>query len=234
MDKQTKGGSGELLRALKEALEEKKLQIQKGVLLWAANNLPRYPWRQFGKTPYEVLIGEVWLKETNSIVAVRIYHRFLERFISIRALVEAREDDLANVLSSFHLEQHSQRIRVLSESLLRQGKGGMPRDSESFLKASGLEHHSIRAIMCFGYNLPVAVIDSNAVRMLSRLFSHTLPPRPAQGLLQAVGESLLPDNNPQCYNCGLLDLAELICRYEDPLCTQCPVGKVCDYAGSSS
>ena len=59
MGRQTRVSSGEPLYALRKALEEKRLQIQEGVLSWATSNLPRYPWRQSGKTPYEVLIGEL-------------------------------------------------------------------------------------------------------------------------------------------------------------------------------
>lgn len=191
MEKQSRTGSGESLQALREALREKRDRIQKDILSWAANNLPRYPWRQPGRTPYEVLIGEVCLRETAPVVAVRAYHRFLQHFISIRDLAEAREDDLIDILSISHLQQYAHRIRALAENLLKAGKGHLPGDSESFARVCGLEYHSVKAIMCFGYGFSTAVIDSNAVRMLSRLFGDTLPSRPAPGLLQAIGESLL-------------------------------------------
>jgi len=123
---------------------------------------------------------------------------------------------------------------MMVKSLLKEGKGDLTRDSESFSRASGLEHHRIRAILCFGYGLPIAIIDANVSRMLSRLFSNTLPSRPAQGLLQAIGENLLPYGNFQCYNSGLLELAEVVCQDEVPQCPRCPVGDVCDYAEALS
>ena len=233
MSRQTRASSGEPLYALGETLDEKRLQIQEGVLSWAMSNLPRYPWRQAGKTPYEVLIGELWLKETSSVVATRVYQDFVQHFLSIESLAEAREDDITVVLSSFGLRQYAQHIRIMVDSLLKEGRGDLPRDSESFVRASRLENHRVMTILCFGYGLPVAVIDANVARMLSRLFGDSLPSRPAQGLLQAIGESLLPYRSPQHYNRGLLDLAEIVCRDEDPTCTRCPVKEVCDYIGNS-
>ena len=234
MVRQNEVESGRLLHALTEALEVRRRQIQEGVLSWTTNNLPRYPWRQSGRTPYEALIGEVCLKETSSGIAVPVYQHFVQRFLSIKAVAEAGEDDLTDILSSFGIRQYAQRIKMMVKSLLKEGKGDLPRDSESFARASGLEHHRIRAILCFGYGLPIAVIDANVSRMLSRLFSNTLPSRPAQGLIQTIGENLLPYGNFQCYNSGLLELAEVVCQDEIPQCPRCPVGDVCDYAEALS
>ena len=223
-------GSGEPFHTLREALEGRRQHIQEGILLWATNNLPRYPWRQSGRTPYEVLIGEAWLKQTSSSVAVRVYQRFVQKFLSVKALSEAEEDNVTDICHSFGLGRSAEYIKMMVQRLLKEGKGCLPSDSESFAKTSGLEHHHIRAIFCFGYGMPIAIVDDNVARMLSRLFRYTLPSPPAPGLLQAIGDNLLPFGNPQCYNCGLLDLAELICRDKHPLCQQCPVDGLCDYA----
>ncbi len=83
--------------------------------------------------------------------------------------------------------------------------------------------------MCFGYGLPVAVVDSNAARMLSRLFGDSLPSQPSQGLLRAIAEVLAPGIEIETYNRGFLDLSESICTDKEPLCERCPVSQVCDY-----
>ncbi len=229
MDKRSVVPRVEPLDALLEAQQRKKPRIQKGVLLWAVSRHSHYPWREPGKTPYEVLIGEVWLGQTTPILAVCLYDCLIEHFHSLRDLAEATEADLTNILSEFRVQEHEQHFKALAEAVFKEGKGDMPKGFEQFFQALGLDYHSIRAVMCFGYGLPVAVIDSKVVRMLSRIFAKTLPSRPDQGLLNALGQSLLAESNPQQYNWGLLDLAELTCRRVEPLCTQCPVGEVCDY-----
>ncbi|MBI2847853.1 MAG: hypothetical protein HYX83_01615 [Chloroflexi bacterium] len=225
---------GESLQSLRRALEEKRPRIQVGVFLWASSNLPRFPWRQPGRTPYEVLIGEFWLKESNPGVAISLYERFLERFFCIRALAEASQADIQAVLTSFKLEEHASGIKTLAVSLLKEGKKDLPDDAEIFLKSSGLGRNIIQAIMCFSYNLPVAVLDVNTVRMLSRIFIAVLPSRPSLGLIQAIAQNLLPERNPQDFNSGLLDMAELICCNEGSQCRQCYVIEACDHALSFS
>ena len=230
MATQTRVVGGEPARALKGVVEARKAGIQRAVLVWASARPLRYPWRQFGRTPYEVMVGELSLRETSSPVAINLYHSILRRFLSIQALARAPEDDMAEILSSFCLQQYARQIKTLAESLLRCGGGNMPRDSQAFIKAVRLGHSSVRIIMCFGYGLPVAITDHNVARLLSRLFAGNLPTEPEQGLLQALGQALLPDRDYQYYNCGLLDLAELVCREEEPLCTQCPLRDMCDSA----
>lgn len=222
----------EPLEALIEALERKKPHIQKGIFLWAVSTHPHYPWREAGKAPYEAFIGEVWLSQTTPASAVHVYDRLVQRFHSLRDLAEATDADLTDVLSELRFQEHERHFKTMAETVWKEGEGEMPRGSETLFQALGLERHSIKAVMCFGYGLPVAVIDSNVARMLARIFAGSLPSHPEQGLLDALGQSLLAESNPQQHNWGLLDLAESICRRAEPLCTQCPVIKVCDHANT--
>jgi len=220
---------GEPFLALREALEAKRQPIRESILTWTANNLLRYPWRKSGTTPYEVLIGEAWLKQTSSVVAVRVYQRFLQRFLSIKALAEAEEEEVTGTCCKFGLERPAHNIKIMVRSLLKEGKGDLPRNSDVFTKVSGLGHQCVKCIFSFGYNMPIAVVDANVARALCRLFNNTLPSPPAQGLLQTMGDNLLPVCNHQSYNSGFMEIADVICRNENPLCLKCPLEEECDY-----
>jgi len=219
---------------LLDALDKKKSDIQQSVLHWGQGKRPYYPWRQFGKTPYEVLIGEICLKRAVPAHAVRIYDYFVQRFESIQTLAQAEEDEVANLLSDFGLHRHAGYIRSLAQNLMRAGKGDMPKGSEMFLKASGLGHPGAKAVLCFGYGLTMAIVDSNTERLLWRIFYSHFPAQPEKGLLCAIGESLLPEKSPQHYNAALLDLGEVICLQAQPKCRRCPLNRFCDFAEPSS
>lgn len=228
MSEQRLGSRLQGLDGLKEGLLQKKAEIQEGAISWAANNRPRCPWRQPGRTPYEVLIGEVCLKEVNPTIAIRIHHRLLEHFVSPQALAQSTQRELSDILSDFRVAEFAEQLRALADGLLREEKGEMLSDSRSILKVSNLQHYSVRAIMCFGHGLPVAVVDSNVERTFHRLFANALPLVPEQGLIRAMGEALLADREPQLYNCGLLDLAGRICKDRHPICARCTLHKACD------
>jgi A/G-specific adenine glycosylase len=216
---------------LVEALRIKKGRIQEGVFSWTSSNIARYPWRRVGSAPYEVLIGEILIEKTTYAVANRVYRRFLRHFPSSSALAEASEDELARVLDCSYLKRHGTYIKLVIQDLLKEGIVKVAKDSYA-LRALGLQAHNVNAIMCFGYDLHLAVIDSNVARMLSRLFQDSLPAEWSRGLIQAMGETLLPDFNAAQYNASLLALAEQICRFVRPLCAQCSVMDVCDHASA--
>jgi len=232
MQKRTVTKETQSLRELMEALRTKKGRIQEGVFSWAGSNIARYPWRRVGSTPYEVLIGEILIGKTTYAVANRVYRRFLRRFPSFSALAEANEDELAKALDFSYIKRYGAFIKLVIQDLMKERMVKVPSDSYA-LRALGLQSHNVNAIMCFGYGLHLAVIDSNVSRMLSRLFHNSLPAQPSRGLIQAMGETLLPDFNTDQYNASLLDLAEQICRFARPLCVQCSVPDVCDHASAN-
>jgi A/G-specific adenine glycosylase len=230
MERLTVTKESQSLQKLTEALRTKKEHIQDGVLSWAGG-IARYPWRRVGNTPYEVLIGEILISKTTYAVANRVYHRFLRRFPSFSALAEANEDELAQDLDFSHMKRYGNLIKLVIQDLLKERIVKVPSDSYA-LRALGLQAHNVNAIMCFGYGFHLAVIDSNVSRMLSRLFCNSLPAEPSRGLIQAIGEALLPDRNAAQYNANLLDLADQICSFGRPLCVQCTVPDVCDHASA--
>jgi A/G-specific adenine glycosylase len=222
----------ESVSALAAALEHKRPKLWEQASIWITNTTPRYPWRQAGKSAYQVLVGELWLKRTNPSIAVHIYRHFTERFPHIQDLAQAKDVDLSEALYNFGalgLCQHAKEIATLAGRLIREGKGHLPRDSESLKRVSGLDKHVIQAIMCFGYGLPLIVIDANVARMLLRLFSDSVSQEFSEGLINVLGGCLLSEREPHHCSRALLELSEVICREQEPLCPRCLMARICDY-----
>ncbi len=231
METLTVARESQSLQELAGALRAKKGRLQDSVFSWAGSSIARYPWRREGSTPYEVLIGEILVCKTTYAVANRVYRRFLRRFPSFSALAEADEDELASALDFSYSKRYGAFLKLVIQDLLKERRVKVPGDSYA-LRALGLQSHNINAIMCFGYGLHLAVIDFNVSRMLSRIFQKNLPDQPSRGLIQAIGETLLPDFNTAQYNANLLALADQICGFARPLCGQCSVLDICDHAGT--
>ena len=104
----------------------------------------------------------------------------------------------------------------------------MPSDLEGLLEVPGLGAYSAAAILSFGYNTPIAILDANVERILVRVFGNELPPRPSKAVLNEVAQRLLPPDDHRDYNYGLLDLGRLVCRYANPKCDMCPLNTICD------
>jgi A/G-specific adenine glycosylase len=221
-------GGIEATGALILALESKKPSLWQSISTWAVKHPPRYPWRRLG-SPYDVLIGELLLEKARTTPVIAS-ERFLRVFPSIEDLLAADEEEVNRVLESLHLQRHRQSFIGLVRGLAMDGKGDLPGDTETLARVSGLERHHIRAVFCFGYGLPVAIVDGHVRRLLKRIFAGSLPHHSSIGLLETVAQNLVCDRDPQTYNGVLLDLAELVCRMELPWCQACPLIAICDSA----
>lgn len=200
------------------------------LLSWAVERARNYPWRRNGCSPYEVLVAELLLKRTTATAAARVYEDFLNQYPSFQALAAAPEEQLAQSLATVGLQkQRAKAIKALTQYLVVAEGGQIPEDLERLLKVPGLGEYSARAVVSFGFGKPVAVVDANVERVLTRVFQSALPERPGQRALQELADALVPHESHREYNFGLLDLGALVCRYVDPLHEECPLNGICDY-----
>ena len=124
-------------------------------------------------------------------------------------------------------------FKAMGKYLLDNHLGGVPSVLEELLLVPHVGDYTARAILSFGFDRPTAIVDSNVLRVLGRLYRGTLGPEPKTGDVQQLAEQLLPKGDHKLFNWGLLDLGALICRYARPKCGRCPLMSECDYTEKS-
>jgi len=203
-------------------------KIIKRLLEWGDKNYRPYSWRN-NRTPYSVLISEILLKRTTATAAAEIYDKFLASYPNLQALANAQKQDLERML--VRIGYHKRRAQILLEVaryLLEKHKGQIPAKKEELLKVPHIGPYTANAILSLGYGIPAAMVDSNVQRIISRLFSTTLTNK-SPNAVQAVADLLAPKKDNVKYNYALLDLGALVCRYDLPKCSKCPLQDICDY-----
>src|SRR6266516_1852968 len=68
--------------------------LRRRLLSWFARNGRSFPWREPGRTPYEVVVAEILLQRTTAAGVARAYPGFIERYPSWSALAQAPLDGL--------------------------------------------------------------------------------------------------------------------------------------------
>ena len=139
-------------------------------------------------------------------------------------------DELVLDLAPVGLQtQRAKAIHGLAAHLVHQHEGMVPSSLDELLEVPGLGEYSARAVLTFGFNSPVAVVDANVVRVLSRVFRCATPSGRTNKGWQEVADALLPEPNHREFNWAMLDLGALVCRYVEPRCGECPLAGICDY-----
>jgi len=194
------------------------------ILEWARANKREFSWRR-GLSPYRVLVAELLLRRTTASAVERVFEKFVTKYPDLQALSNADLLSLEEDLST--LGYHKSRSRIIKElaTEMLSKYGGIPDSLGSLLSIKQLGLYTAGAILSLGYDRPAPMVDTNVLRILSRLSGSQIK----QGEAYDILEDLLPQDF-KGFNLSMLDFGAIMCRYKDPLCNVCPLKTSCHYS----
>ena len=222
---------GSLQIKLSSAIETKKDDIQQGILSVQHGLFYReFSWRKDDVSIFHLLVAEVLLKRTTATSVSRIYLDVVGKYQNVAEMAEACKSELMVMLRPLGLyNQRSKSLIDLAKYVVRKNDGNIPSTLGELLQVPGLGEYSARAVLSFGYSVPAAIVDSNVIRIMTRVFQRCITSAASTVDYQGVADRLLPVEFHKEYNYCLLDVGSQICRPVKPLCERCPIGSVCDY-----
>jgi len=197
------------------------------ILKWGKDNFRDFPWRNT-KNPYHIFIAEFLLQKTHSKMAERAYHIFLNRYPTITDLNEARLQDIQGIFKKIGLMYRAERIKAIAKLILNESHE-IPKERKKLLSLPGIGKYMTNAILCFGYNQRVPIVDVNVARILMRFFGLPEANRPQNNkIVWEKALEILPEIEYKRYNWLLLDFGSIVCSSK-PKCSICPLICECKY-----
>jgi A/G-specific adenine glycosylase len=196
----------------------------RSLLRWYGAHHRELPWRG-ERDSYRGWISEVMLQQTRVAVVVERYSRFLRLFPTIKKLAGA---ELAAVLAAWSGLGYYRRARALHQAariLANEHGSKLPRSVEQLRRLPGIGRYTASAIASIAFGEPVASVDSNVERVLTRLHGRA----PTDYL--AAATALFDRKRPGDFNQAMMELGATICLPGRPLCPQCPVRRFCRAQG---
>ena len=194
---------------------------------WYAPRRDAYPWRG-SHDPYAVWVSEVMLQQTQAARVVPAYASFLRRFPTVRALAVAPRRDVVAQWGGLGYNRRAVRLSEAARAIVRDHGGRIPHDTDELLELPGVGPYTAAAVASMGFGEPVAVVDTNVRRVVSRVHlgidGHEVPAKEVWGL----AEAWLDRDDPVTWNQALMDLGREVCRPE-PRCDVCPLAGVCRF-----
>lgn len=213
-----------------DEVRNRRQAIRPGLLAWSKKHPKRYPWRRPGIGAYEVLLAELLLKRTTATAAARTYKHFVKQYPTVGELAAASEEELAQSFGPIGLAMQRARSTHRLARALANLPDGIPVKFSSLLSLPGIGEYSARAILSFGWRVPVAVVDGNVERILRRVFQDHINLDASKSTIQDIADQLVPPKAHRDFNFALIDLGSSVCRPAKPLCNECPLRLHCDYA----
>jgi A/G-specific adenine glycosylase len=213
----------------KDILDDIK-SFRKVLAAWFSKNARDHPWRRT-RNPYEILISEVMLQQTQiaTVLGKGYYTRFLSIFPDVGALAAADDDALLKAWEGLGYYRRVRMLRETARAVIARHNGKFPHDLDDLLKLPGIGKYTAGALLAFAFRLPAVLVDGNVARVLSRLMDCTIPVDEPAGskLLWARAGQLACDKRPEVHHAALMELGQTVCRPGVPDCQSCPVAGFC-------
>ena len=195
---------------------------------WYARNARVLPWRGVAD-PYAVLVSEVMLQQTQVERVIPKYRAFLDAFPTLHALADAQPADVIRLWAGMGYNGRAVRLHKLAREVVEHHGGELPRTADGLRRLPGIGPYTAAAVASFAFDQPVAILDTNIYRVLSRAV-HGID-APSRDAIHPLAEALLPMPDspitPADWNQALMDVGATLCTARQPRCMLCPLHTLC-------
>ncbi|MEL7672992.1 MAG: A/G-specific adenine glycosylase [Chloroflexota bacterium] len=202
------------------------------LLVWFAQNGRSFPWRQTSD-PFLILLAEKLLQQTAARPSVvRAYETIFAIYPTPESLAGADLSFLYSVVAPLGLPVRALELINCARAICENHSGNVPDDLDALRALPGVGEYIARSVLCFAFDMPIAVVDTNIARWLFRIhyIKDELPSNPARHRkLIELAQAHLPDDNAKAWNWAILDLCAAICIARAPNCFDCPLNRSCKY-----
>jgi A/G-specific adenine glycosylase len=176
------------------------------------------------------------LRKTTATQVAQIYSTFIAAHPTWESLALAQVQDLEGLLRPLGIADRARLLRLLAIEVVSGFAGQLPVDTRTLLRLPGVGRYTASAVQTFAYDQNVALVDSNVIRVLGRVFGWwSKKQRPhLDWELWTRAQSLVPRSGSRQYHYALLDFGALVCKARKPLCWECPLARKCQYMRSAA
>lgn len=194
---------------------------------WYEVNARQLPWRQT-RNPYLIWLSEVILQQTQVVQGLAYYHAFVENYPTVADLASAPLDDVLKLWQGLGYYSRARNLHAAAQMVMERFDGEFPRKYTDLLQLKGVGAYTAAAIASFSGNEPVAVVDGNVYRFLSRYFRVETPIDSTSGAkeFKELAQYLMPADKAALHNQSMMEFGALQCT-PHPHCDQCPFADSC-------
>lgn len=194
---------------------------------WFAENKRSLPFRE-NRDPYKIWISEVMLQQTRVSAMLPSFQRFIKLFPDIKSLAEAKDEDVVKAWKGLGYYSRALNLHKGAVFIANNFNCNFPEELEEALSVPGVGPYTARAVLSIAFNKPLAVLDGNVKRVLSRyyLYEKNISLAASHKELQKLADEFLNTDSPGAHNEAMMELGATIC-IQTPLCMLCPIQKNC-------
>lgn len=198
------------------------------LLDWFDTNKRDMPWRETSD-PYRIWISEIMLQQTQVKTVIPYYERFLEKFPKVGDLADAPQQAVLKMWEGLGYYSRARNMHKAAMEVVSSYGSEFPDTYDELLNLKGIGPYTAAAVSSIAFQRQQAVVDGNVIRVLSRYLGIKDDVRRSavKNEIQAIADSLIPENRPGDFNQAVMELGATICTPKNPECESCPLSADC-------
>jgi A/G-specific adenine glycosylase len=144
-------------------------QIILDILIWYTKNGRDLPWRHTND-PYQVLVSEIMLQQTQVSRGIEKWHEFLQAFPTVQHLATASTADVITVWKGLGYNRRALFLQKTAQAVVTNYGGIFPKDLNALKALPGVGDYTARAVLSFAFDEPVPMMDTNHRKLYMRVF----------------------------------------------------------------
>jgi A/G-specific adenine glycosylase len=205
-----------------------KRYFSEKVVEWYEENKRELPWRA-NREPYRIWLSEIILQQTRVTQGLPYYQKFIEEFPNVEDLARASEEKVLRLWQGLGYYSRARNLHKCAKAVVLNFNGKFPTSFEQLKTLPGIGDYTAAAIASIAFSQPVAVVDGNVYRVLSRIFGVDAEINSPQGkkIFSALANELVHPKNPGGHNQAVMEFGALFCKPQNPACDECVFKSIC-------
>ncbi len=166
------------------------------------------------------------LQQTQASRVVAHYERWVSEFPDPATCAGAGPAAALRAWAGLGYNGRALRLHAAAVTITERHAGRVPADRSDLEALAGVGPYTARAVLAFAFGEPVAVVETNVLRLLSRSVAGR---RLSGAEAQETADRLLARHAAWEYNQTLFDLGATVCTARSPGCPICPLRDVCSW-----
>jgi A/G-specific adenine glycosylase len=204
------------------------MEFSNSLIKWYLQNKRDLPWRNT-INPYPIWLSEIMLQQTRVAQGLPYFMAFMEAFPTVFDLANAEEEQVLKLWQGLGYYSRARNLHATAKYIATELKGDFPPNYNQLLQLKGVGEYTAAAIASFAYNEPVAVVDGNVFRVLSRYFNmdNDISDGKTKKEFQILAQELLPKDKAALFNQAIMEFGALQCVPKNPDCANCIFSSSC-------
>jgi A/G-specific adenine glycosylase len=204
------------------------IQARRQLKNWFISNQRPLPWRN-SPHPYSTWLCEIIMQQTRIDQGTRYWHSFLNQWPDFKSLAAAEPEEIMKAWQGLGYYSRARNLHKAAKIVANDWGNELPTTAKEWQQLPGVGPYTAAAIASICYGDPVAAVDGNALRVISRWGGIQEPiDKPAgRKPIEQLAQDFLEPTDSGMHNQAIMELGALICTPKAPDCENCPLEGNC-------